>query len=414
MRQFIVNILLLLIFTQTGFSQTKDLEFYVKTGLQNSPLLKEYRNQISSNRIDSQLIISAYAPQVNAATNNVYAPVINGIGYDAAITNIGSYSALVSANKMIVSKNRLNTQFRAVGLQSDSTINTAKISEQDLKRTIIAQYITTYGDQQQLSNNSQINKVLSEEDVILKKLSQNNIYRQSDYLTFLVTYKQQALQLKQLQIQYQTDFANLNYLCGIFDTSANTTVLAEPDVNMRPLLSADASIYFNRYTIDSLRLRNDIALINLDYRPKLSVFGDAGLVSSQLSTIYKNYGFSLGFNISVPIFDGNRRKLNIQKVKLLENTRTNYKDFFEMQYKQQIAQYLQALNATEGLIDDIKEQVKYTKGLIDVNGKLLQTGDVKISDFVLAINNYLTAQYMITQNSVSRLQIINQINYWNR
>jgi hypothetical protein len=45
---------------------------------------------------------------------------------------------------------------------------------------------------------------------------------------------------------------------------------------------------------------------------------------------------------------------------------------------------------------------------------LLETGDARIADLVIALNNYLTAKNLLTQNTVSRLQIINQINYWNR
>jgi hypothetical protein len=66
------------------------------------------------------------------------------------------------------------------------------------------------------------------------------------------------------------------------------------------------------------------------------------------------------------------------------------------------------------LIEEISSQIKYAEGLIDVNKKLLQTGDVKIADLVIAINNYLTAKSLLAQNRVNSMQIINQINYWNR
>jgi hypothetical protein len=33
-------------------------------------------------------------------------------------------------------------------------------------------------------------------------------------------------------------------------------------------------------------------------------------------------------------------------------------------------------------------------------------------DYVTAINNYLNAQNLLTQNSIDRLRIQNQINYW--
>ncbi|HXB07454.1 MAG TPA: hypothetical protein VNW04_10070, partial [Puia sp.] len=81
---------------------------------------------------------------------------------------------------------------------------------------------------------------------------------------------------------------------------------------------------------------------------------------------------------------------------------------------QQIAQLRQQLQATDELIGQIDDQVKYSQALIDVNGKLLGTGDAKISDYIIALGNYLNARNLLTQNNITRLQIINQINYWNR
>jgi hypothetical protein len=48
-----------------------------------------------------------------------------------------------------------------------------------------------------------------------------------------------------------------------------------------------------------------------------------------------------------------------------------------------------------------------------VDGKLLETGDIRITDFILALNNYITAKSLAVQNQVARYQVIQQINYWN-
>ena len=45
---------------------------------------------------------------------------------------------------------------------------------------------------------------------------------------------------------------------------------------------------------------------------------------------------------------------------------------------------------------------------------LSETGDARMADYLLAIGNYLTAKNAIRQNTINKLQIINQINYWNR
>ena len=94
--------------------------------------------------------------------------------------------------------------------------------------------------------------------------------------------------------------------------------------------------------------------------------------------------------------------------------RSDYEQYFKSQYVQQIAQLVQQLQSTDQFIIQAKDQLKYSEALIDANRKLLVSGDVRMADFILAIGNYLSAKNAITQTSINRLQIINQINYWNR
>jgi outer membrane protein TolC len=175
-----------------------------------------------------------------------------------------------------------------------------------------------------------------------------------------------------------------------------------------------SSAFFLRYKIDSIRLANDISVLKYSYRPKLSAFVNAGYSSTLLYQAYKNFGTGIGINLTVPIYDGHQRSFQEKKLQLLGNTNQHYKDFFTLQYAQQTSMLKRQLAATELLTADINEQIKFSEGLINVNEKLLETGDVRIVDFVIAINNFLTAKNLLTQNNVSRLQIINQLNYWNQ
>jgi outer membrane protein TolC len=393
-------------------AQDHDLDFYLNQALQNSPLLKDYQNQAQSNLADSQLIRAGYRAQVTGTSINTYAPVINGYGYDEALSNGGNFSDLVSVNKTLVSRRRLDAQLETIRLQNQGLSNAAGISGQELKKNVTAQYITAYGDMQQLNFNRDVYALLQKEESLLKDLTEKNVYRQTDYLAFLVTLKQEGLLIRQLQIQFQNDYGTLNYLCGIMDTAA--TVLHEPGIELQSLPDIDNSVFFRQYHIDSLKLRNSRSLIDFNYKAKASMYADAGFSSTLAYTPYKNFGTSFGFTVTVPIYDGHQRKIQYSKLDIAERTRTGYKDFFRHQYHQQIAQLQQQLGATEDLIGQINEQLKYSETLITVNGKLLGTGDARIPDYILALNNYLNARNLLTQNNITRLQIINQINYWNR
>jgi outer membrane protein TolC len=393
-------------------AQTKTLQYFLEQARQNSPLIKDYRNQVASSGFDSLLVRANYQPQVTGNSNNTYAPLIKGFGYEQAITNGGGLNAVVGVNKAFASKKNLEAQFRSIQVQRQGIENTSLVSQQDLKKTVTDQYITAYGTLQQLNFTKQINELLAKEEIILKKLTEKNVYRQTDYLTFLVTLQQQQLTAKQQQIQFQNDYATLNYLAGIFDTTIVN--LEDPGLTVTELPYPENSIFFRQFTLDSLNVINEKLLLDISYKPKVSVYADGGYNSTLAYNPYKNFGTSFGLNLSVPIYDGRKRKLQYGKFNLSQATTKAYHDFARSQYSQQVAQLRQQFAATEELIGQINGQIKYSESLINVNARLLETGDAKIADLVIALNNYLTAKNLLTQNTISRLQIINQINYWNR
>ncbi|MEO7263574.1 MAG: TolC family protein [Ferruginibacter sp.] len=396
----------------TGFCQKNKLDFYVNQALANSPLLKDYKNQVQSSYFDSLLIMATYKPQVTGNSFNSYAPIIKGWGYDNAITNGANVSALVGVNKQLMNKKTVTAQYQNIQLQNEAIHNGGKIAEQELKRAIIAQYITSYGDLQQLNFNKEINTLLIKQETLLKKLTQSNVSRQVDYLAFLVTLQQQAFIIRQQEMQYKNDFAQLNYLCGINDTA--TVDLADPEIRSSLQTGLSNSVFFKQFEIDSLKLLNSKTLLDINYRPKINVFADAGYNSSLAFKPYKNFGTSYGISASIPIYDGKQKKMQISKINIAERSRNNYQEFFTKQYSQQIAQLTQQLHETENMITTINAQLKYAESLIEVNGKLLNAGEVRIADYILALNNYMNAKNLITQNMINRMQIINQINYWNR
>ncbi len=391
-------------------AQDHNLDYYITQAKSNSPLLKDYQGQILANRADSEMIRASYRTQVNAISADSYSPVVNGFGYDNIITNGGQLSAMVQANKSFVSKNNLSTQFKTIRLENESVGNTSAIAERDLKKTITAQYIAVYGDMITTNFNKEILDLLSKEEAILKSLTRDNIYKQSDYLTFYVTYQQQQLAFRQSEIQFKNDYAMLNYLCGIVDTAA--VPVTDPGLRLPPPPNIYFSDFYHQYSIDSLKFINQKSVIDYSYKPKINVFADGGYNSSLSYEFYKNFGISVGLTLSVPIYDGKQKQIKYRKIDIAERTRVAYRDFFLRQYDQQIAQLMQQLQSTESLIDEINGQVKYSDTLIEVNKKLLETGNIRITDFILAINTYLNARHLLNQNYISRLQIINQINYW--
>src|SRR5689334_1661747 len=139
-------ILLFIFFCSASLAQTYSLDHYIELAQKNSPLLKDLKNQISSARIDSMRLRAGLRPQVTGTGAGAFAPVINGYGYAGAVTNIQTLSALVGVNQQVIGRNYRNSQLAAIALQQDSLVNASQLSVQDLKKAVIGQYITAYGD----------------------------------------------------------------------------------------------------------------------------------------------------------------------------------------------------------------------------------------------------------------------------
>ena len=92
MRSIFLSGIFLCILSIPVAAQEKNMDYYIKTGMSNSPLLKDYNNQKLSNLIDSMRLLAGYKPQVNGVGTFTYAPTIKGWGYDGAITNGTNFS----------------------------------------------------------------------------------------------------------------------------------------------------------------------------------------------------------------------------------------------------------------------------------------------------------------------------------
>lgn len=404
-------IILLLFLSLRSFSQPHDLKYFLQNAKQNSPGLKDFQNQVLSLQIDSQLLKASLGPQVNFLSNNSYAPIINGWGYDEAITNRANISGLLQASRNYLSRGQISAQYRTIALQRRSLLDTIALSQQDLARTITEQYIAAYGDLLAMDFNREVYDLMQREEQALKKLTQANVYKQTDYLTFYVTMQQQELTWLQAQIQYNNDFLTLNYLSGLVDTTIER--IEKPALTDSLGMDFYNTVFYSRFITDSLRLANEKELVNFEYKPRIGAYTDAGYNSSLQNTPYKNFGLSAGVSVTIPIYDGRQKQMKLARIDIQERTRQSNREFYVNQHNMQLLQLKQQLLSIDLMVEKINKQIGYAHTLIVANGKLLQTGDITMKDYVTAINNYLQAQNLLTQNNINRLKILNQVNYWN-
>ena len=406
-KQIYILILLLVFFS--GLPKAQTLDDYLSTGLKNSPLLKDYSNQVRSGSADSSLVAATYKPQVNLISQAMIAPTAKNLGYDEAISNGGNFSGLLSANQSLFNKKIKSEQFKTIQLANQTLLLTKKISESELKKIITNQYLTAFANLSQIQFNQSVLELLEGEFLTLKVLVQKGIYLQTDYLNLSTSIQNQKIIIKQSFIQFKNELATLNYICGINDTS--TVALQYPAIRLENIYDVNNSLKMLQFHIDSLKNTNQKALIDLNYRPQLSAFADAGFSAVTPVNIPYNFGTSIGLNFSMPLYDGKQRKQQYTKISIAEETRKYYKDFYQKQFSQQYLQLKEQLKLNDELITEIKSQLTNQEQLIELYKIEIEKGLVRFLDFLTVVNNFVSTKNNLTVAEMNRLQIINQLNY---
>jgi hypothetical protein len=387
----------------------QSLDTFLETALKNSPLLHDYNNQVISGRLDSLLLLSTSKPQVNQISQIMYPPSGPGWGFDESITNGGNYSAVMNITKPLFNKKQISGQLQSINLLNQTIRLNMKIAVIDLKKIVTIQYITAFSDFSQHQFNLFMFDQLTKEQTTVKALVDKGVYQMTDFLNLQVLISSQRIAISQSFIQLRNDFSLLNFICGI--DGHRDINLIKPEITVQNNSNPEISPLFAQFRIDSLKNENSRLLVDLNYRPRLNVFADAGFNAISPENVPHNFGAGFGVNFSVPIYDGKQRKLQYDKISLAENTRIYYKKFYSSQYKLQSDQLNSQLKLTDNLINDIRNQLLEQERLIELYRMELENGIVRFLDYLTVINNYTATRNTFLITEMSRLQIINQLNY---
>jgi outer membrane protein TolC len=391
-------------------SQEKILDYFLSRGIKNSPLINDMNEQIRSSHTDSLLIKAMTKPRVEFRGYAFYAPVVNGFGYSEVLTNIANLTSVMSVSQQIFNKKSIEATLLRTDIQKQSLSNTLRLTETSLKRAITSAYLDALSVYSDILAGREVLTFGREQEQILKSLTESGIYRQADFLTFMIALQGEEIQGKEMTLQFRRKLSDLYILCGISDTAI--FIPTKPELETPSPILRKTSPLFLRFYLDSLRILNENTLLDRNYKPSVSWFSDAGLINNEPSVIYQNFGLSLGLNFTLPVYDGNQRKLNRQKLKSEEDIRSGYSEAFKREYSQQLQQLRDELDQTRALIPTAKSQVVNSKLLVTQLKELVMKGSGSIMEYLIAIRNYLNVRKSLNGYEIRVLQIENEINYY--
>lgn len=419
---FVLSGCMLLI--RSGYAQ-RDLAYYREQAKANSTQLYQNQNLIAANQLEGdRLRAESTKPQVSLVADFLIAPYFNNqgalvtttptdraIGYDAAITNGGLYSALVSVNQPLFNKVQLRTNYQSVLLQNQAYDYQNQRALNELTKTITDQYILIYRDQEQIENSREVVQLLTEQLRITERLVQAGITKQSDYLLLRIEQKARQADLLNFQTTFFNDLIALDTLAALTQ-SPDTVILAPPDIVLQPSLDS-TSRFFRQYTLDSLRIQTAQQVTNLIYKPQLSLTADGGLNATTLTHIQQRVGFSAGVSFRWLLFDGYQRRINQRKNQLLQQTIRAQRQRWVDQQAVRSQRILQAIRVLDEKITLLQGELTDYRAVLRDYRNQVAAGQLSVIDYVNTVKSFVLLQNDLTIARSDRSTLMNSHNYWN-
>jgi len=393
------------------WGQVKTLNDYTNIAIANSPTLKEDYAKIEQSRIDSNITTAAYKPQLNLTGQALTAPSYGQFGYDQAITNGGSYEAVVSATQLITPRKEIKLNRTISSTERMSLANEAKKTENELRKDVTEKYLNACLLQQQLEFYTTNDRFLVNEKNTLKTLTDKGIYRMSDYYQFSVEEQSELTLVIQINGQLARSFNELNEACGITDTTIYK--LTVPYINAFEQSDMKQLSWYIKFEYDSLQLASQQSLLDAQYYPHLSWYADAGIEASHPDLIYRSFGNSLGLNLSIPLYDGHKKDLKHKSMTISEGIRSNYEQFYTKTYSSHTQSLLKQIQDAGKLIIQLQQEEDQIKEWMKVDEAQLNVGNISITDFLIGLKKELEVKNDMAQAIINQQLLQNEFNYWN-
>lgn len=403
--------LLILLFCAgiTGISQTRTLDFYLDEGLRNSPVLNDLNNRLKEGSVDSLIIEAQRKPFIEGVSQLIYYPYNGRLGYDEVITDGGNYQVVASVSQEIFNRRRTVNRFRSLDIRKESTVMSGKLSEAELKKTITNLYLEAYSAWNDLDFNRSFLELLTSELSLLKDFADRGVCSQTDYLSMLVEAGGQEVTITRMKNIYDKDLMLLNEICGIVDTAK--VVLKEPDIQLTEIDGTPDFIFLRQFITDSLDIVNSKEAVGLGYRPVVKWFADAGILTSSPWNFYRHFGVGAGLSLNVPVYDGHQKRLEEQKLAIKENTRSFNSLSARKQYDQNYLRLKEELKDLDNTGEKLEEQLVLADRLVKTLKAQLESGIVKMTEYINAIRNYRTINMNRSLIKIETAVVKNEMNY---
>ena len=410
------KILILLIFirlTASAQDQKADalLTGMVNQALENYPRIREQQQSLALSNIRQEITRSQYLPVVSGDASYTY---INPIPQVVFATPAGdskiqfqpynNYSTSINVNWTAFDFGRI----RANLLRNQLEIESAKNNIEGVKHTLAYQVANLYYSIVYLQKaievqQSQLN-LLSENQKVIANRIKNGDEIDFNLISTQVRYKNTETRLVDLQNQLDRQYIALSNLIG--KDTRNQIGAAVPFAWNLQEITADnafAKALENNWDLKALKDRErvaqqDIAIATRSYYPTLALSGSTGFKNGIQPDIFQfRFNTVLGARLSIPIYNGNRLKLQEEVAKTSLQLSKYTTDSQTLNLKTSIEQAISDLKSVQQKIDLSDAQVQQAAYGV----KLAET---RYKNGVITSLEQLTAQTALQEAQLNKIQ----------
>ncbi len=245
--------------------------------------------------------------------------------------------------------------------------------------------------------------------LIMQKLVENAIYKQTDLMLLRIEYQNYENEYSFLKNQNVTDLYDLNLLCGIGDTSI--VELQSINFQLKPDQLSNSQFLVS-YKLDSLNNLAEQSIYEQRYKPQLNLFANAGLNAVYLPS-FDRFGLSTGLSFSWNIFDGHQRKTQREKLNLNLQILEFEKRYFITQSDINKSKILLQIKSLNHRIAKSEIQINDYNKLLSVYYQELSQGEISVMDLKNLLKDISAKMQESVLMKMEEKVLISSYNYWN-
>lgn len=400
-----------------GQSAPLTIKDAIDIALANNRSLKADSLNISITNYKNKQLAGLYLPQVNYSSATEFNPAIPSSmlpgsvagepSKDLVPVRFGTRYSMRSGVEVTqtIWRKDLRIQIKSAGLQTDIAKTKYNLTKEELVYQVASLFYGLQANAEMIRTTefdyNNMNGVLA----IAKAQYENGILKRIDYESLEINVANTASYLNQLKTQYNDQLAYFNYLLGL---PASTATVIDSDISQDLYTGGNDDQYLQR---EDVRLSSqlisakevELQSIQAEKKPAInsyfrynyqSQFNSAG---KAFDNDYLSKASTLGVSVTVPIFDGHRRKARINTARTeLEQLK------LKSDYKKE--QAAMELYSAKGTLSNNQQEYITNKKNLELASRVFNSRKALYTEGVTTLTELLDAEKELSQARSQHIQ----------